>query len=176
MKNFKEIKNVPLSAFIAVSIIVIFSLYTTTLIKTIPCGKDLLSVFYSNFVHLELYHLIGNVIGLYVLSRVEEEIGAKKFAILISFLLIFNTIVESSIHKIFPNTTCTIGFSGVIFGILTWELITTKQIDFLAILSLLSMILLPISHTSNVSLSSHIIGSIGGIFSGIVWSIIYQQH
>ena len=90
-----HIKDVPISVFIAVSIVVIFSLYTTTAIKTIPCGKNIMSIFYSNFVHIDLYHLLSNLFALYALSRVEIAVGGKQFVALIVFLLLFIVMTES---------------------------------------------------------------------------------
>ena len=87
-----HIKNVPVSVFLAVGVIVIFSLYATTALKEIPCGKDVMSLFYSNFVHVDVYHLLSNIFALYALSRVEITIGSKKFIALIVFLLLFNTL------------------------------------------------------------------------------------
>ena len=165
-----QINNIPVTVFLSVTIIIIFLLYITTLIKTIPCGKDILSIFYTNFVHIDFYHLVGNLLGLYSLCKVEQSIGSKKFTLLISFLLIFNTIFESFIHKIIPNTKCSIGFSGIIFGVLTWEIVSLKKIDITAFLSILFMIFLPSIKNSKSSLSGHIVGCIGGIISGLIWS------
>ena len=53
MNDPTKVKIVPISSFIAVSIITIFSLYITNVIKTIPCGDTVLSSFYSNFLHIE---------------------------------------------------------------------------------------------------------------------------
>ena len=129
MNDPTKVKIVPISSFIAVSIITIFSLYLTNVIKTIPCGDTVLSSFYSNFLHIEPAHLIGNLTALYALSRVERAIGSKQFIALIIFLLVFNSIVESIIHKRYPNIPCSIGFSGVLFGIMSWEMITNNKFD-----------------------------------------------
>ena len=40
-----QFKDIPVSLFLAVSIVIVFALYVTTAIKTIPCGKDILSSF-----------------------------------------------------------------------------------------------------------------------------------
>ena len=156
--------------FLAVSITTIFGLYASSILKTVPCGKDVMTKFYRNFVHLEPFHLLGNLLGLYSLTRVETALGTKKFIKLISFLIIFNTIFESVLHKVRPDTKCSIGFSGVLFGLITWERIYYKKFDIPAILSLIFMIAMPSFTISNASLSGHIIGSIGGIISGLLWA------
>ena len=80
-----QFKEVPVSLFLATSLIVVFLLYTTTIIKSVPCNKDLVSVFYGNFVHIDIYHLVGNIFALYALARVEIALGAKTFFGLIIF-------------------------------------------------------------------------------------------
>lgn len=72
-------KDIPVSVFFAVSIIIVFSLYLTTAIKTIPCGNDVMSSFLSNFVHVDSYHLMANLFALYSLSRVEQNVGPNGF-------------------------------------------------------------------------------------------------
>ena len=91
MNDPTTVKIVPISSFIAVSIITIFSLYVTNVIKTIPCGDTVLSSFYSNFLHTEPAHLIGNLTALYALSRVERAIGSKQFIALIKLTVEFST-------------------------------------------------------------------------------------
>ena len=104
-----QFKDIPVCLFLAVSIVVVFALYVTTAIKTIPCGKDILSSFCSNFVHIEPYHLMANLFALYALARVERDIGPKHFGALIVFLLLFTSIVEVISHKLFSKLPCSIG-------------------------------------------------------------------
>ena len=165
----KDIKNVPVSAFLAVVITVVFSLYFTTAIKTIPCGKDVMSSFYANFIHIETQHLIINLYALYALSRVEEKIGSKRFITLVVFSLILNTVIESAIHK-FRNTPCSIGFSGVLFSILTWEMATTRKVDAYLISAVAAMVVVPSLLDKNVSFVGHAVGAISGIITGLLYS------
>lgn len=167
--DLHQLKEVPVSLFLSVSIIIIFSLYLTTVIKTIPCGKDIMSSFFSNFVHADSYHLMSNLIALYALSRVEREIGMKRFIGLILFLLIFNTITETIIHKAYPQIKCSIGFSGVLFGIMTWEIITKKDIDFILILSIVIMVIIPSVQNPKVSFTGHAVGALAGVLGGLIW-------
>lgn len=66
---------------------------------------------------MDYYHLSSNLLGLYAISRIEYRIGLKKFILLIVFLLIFNSIIEMALYKTVPTTKCSVGFSGVLFGI-----------------------------------------------------------
>ena len=172
MDKPKHMKDVPVSVFLAVSIVLIFSLYATVVLKEIPCGKDVMSLFYSNFVHVDIYHLLSNIFALYALSRVEIAIGGKKFMTLIVFLLIFNTIAESIMYKLFKNLPCSIGISGVLFGVTAWEMITNKGFDWLVAVSLVVMIACPSIQDPKASLMGHSIGAIAGIIGGLLWSKI----
>lgn len=75
--NITNFKDIPVSVFLAVSLTVIFSLYLTTLIKTIPCQKNIMSSFLSNFIHTDITHLMVNLFALYSLARVERDLGPK---------------------------------------------------------------------------------------------------
>ena len=165
-----QIKDVPVSVFLAVSIIVIFSLYATTALKEIPCGKDVMSLFYSNFVHIDLYHLLSNLFALYALSRVEVATGGKKFTALIVFLLLFNTLAEAAMYRIFKDLPCSIGFSGVLFGVTAWELVTNKGFDWMVALSLVVMIAGPSIQNPKASLMGHTVGAVAGVVGGLLWS------
>jgi|UniRef100_A0A6C0J185 membrane associated rhomboid family serine protease len=165
-------KNIPVSMFLAISIIVIFLLYVTTIIKSIPCGKDLKSVFVNNFIHIDFYHLISNLIALYSLARIEESIGIKRFIILVLFILIFTSVTETIIHKIFPSIPCSIGFSAVLFGLTSWEYVTNKKLDLGLLGSIALVTIIPSFKSSNVSLAGHAIGSISGVIAGLLWNNI----
>lgn len=161
--------TVPISVLLATAIIIIFGLYVTTIIKSIPCGKGVLDIFISNFIHTDPYHLISNLYSLYALSRVEQSIGSKKFVGLIVFLLIFNTVLESMIHMAIPSIPCGIGFSGVLFGVTTWELIANKNLDWWLVTSILGSVIIPSFKNSNSSLMGHMVGAFVGVIGGLAW-------
>lgn len=168
--NIPPPKDIPVTLFLAVSIVVVFALYLTTWIKTVPCGKDVMSIFTSNFVHLDPYHLMVNLFALYALSRVEQQLGAKKFIGLIVFLLIFTTLVEVIVHKIYTQIPCSIGFSGVLFGVMTWELVTNRELDLVLVLAIVAMVAVPSLQSEKVSLLGHAVGAIGGVVGGLIWN------
>ena len=168
--------SVPVSVLLATSIIVVFGLYITTIIKSVPCGKGVTDIFISNFIHTDPYHLIANLYSLYALSRVEQKIGSKKFVYLIVFLLIFNTSLESIVHILIPSIPCGIGFSGVLFGVTTYELVTTKTLDWWLVFSILGTVIIPSIKSSNISLLGHAVGAITGIIGGLTWKKLYQYN
>jgi membrane associated rhomboid family serine protease len=167
-------KDIPVSLFLAISIVLVFALYVTTVFKTVPCGRNFLSSFCGNFVHIDLFHLAANLVTLYTLARVERDIGAKRFSFLIVFLLIFTSIVEVTIHKIIPNIACTIGFSGILFGILAWELTTKKGLNLLVVISIIGVAVMPtIQNPERASLLGHLVGVVSGIIGGLLWTSFF---
>jgi membrane associated rhomboid family serine protease len=158
-------KNIPVSIFLAIIIVFIYALYLTSVIKAVPCARNFVSTFLSNFVHIDPYHLVANLIAIYALSRVEEEIGAKRFIGLIVFLLVFNTIAETLLYK-FTKIPCAIGFSGVLFGVMTWEIVARHELNWLL---LVAMIIIPSIQNPRASVISHAIGAFAGIVVGTFW-------
>lgn len=162
-------KNIPVSLFLATSIVVVFSLYLTTAIKTIPCEKDIMSIFIGNFIHIDPYHLLANLFGLYSLARIERQIGTKRFIGLLIFLLLFTSITEVAIHKLYDKMPCSIGFSGVLFGLIAWEMVTNRELDFVLLTSIIMLVAAPSINNPKASLTGHAVGAISGIIGGIIW-------
>jgi membrane associated rhomboid family serine protease len=159
MKNFNQ--N-PVCSFISVLIITIFSLYFTNAIKTIPCEKDMQSVFVSQFIHVDFFHLLSNLYGLYSLSRVEQKYGPKFFFSLIFFLLLMNAIIETILHKIII-TPCSIGFSGILYGVFTFELVSKGvNVDYLLFISIIANMVANDIFKNNISLQGHLVGAVTG--------------
>ena len=168
-KKTKDLKDIPVSVIIAVFTIFVFSMYFTTAIKQLPCNKDIVSNFYSNFVHVDTYHLTVNMFVLYSISRVEEQIGSQKFFTLVAFLLVLNAVLMTLVHKVNDNVTCSIGLSGVLFGLITWELTSNKGINPELLLSIIIMVIVPSLKTKKVSLVGHVVGAVSGIIGGLLW-------
>jgi membrane associated rhomboid family serine protease len=167
--DLNQIRDVPVSVLLAVTLVVIFSLYLTNLLKAVPCGKKGLSILLGNFVHIDFYHLMANLFALYSLSRIEIRLGWRKFIGLVLFLLVCNTLAEVAVHMAYPNIPCSIGFSGVLFGMMAWELVSMKQLDIMLLLSILLAVVYPSFTSTNVSLSGHLVGAISGVIGGLLW-------
>jgi membrane associated rhomboid family serine protease len=174
MEDPLNIKEIPVSVFLAVTIIIIFSLYFTNLLKSVPCQKNLGTIFINNFIHIDIYHLVGNILGLYSISRIERTLGTKKFIILITCLLVIASMLEIAIFRIVPSIPCGIGISGLLFGLITWELIMIQKLDFTLVLSIIFTVVLPSLKGKNVSIFGHLSGIIAGIVVGFSWKKIYK--
>jgi len=160
------------SSFIAISIIVIYLLFTTNIISEIPCGTSIHNIFMSNFVHIDTAHLISNLYALYAISRVEEKMGLKPFIWLIVFLLSFNTLVEYMLRNVIKDMKCSIGFSGILFGLITWELLTNRKLDVQLIIAIVISVITPSISNKKVSLSGHAIGALSGVIGSLIWKKI----
>jgi membrane associated rhomboid family serine protease len=168
----KDPKDVPISVFISLSMIVIFLLFNAQVVTAVPCGKSVQQVFMSYFVHIDFVHLVSNLYALYAISRVEQEMGRESFIWLLIFLLAFNVLVELISKKIWKDLPCSIGFSGILFGLITWEMVSKKKLDVELMLAIVIMTITPSLRGKNISLSGHAIGAVSGIMAGILWKYI----
>ena len=129
----------------------------------------------SNFAHIDATHLISNLYALYAISRVEKKMGFKSFIWLIIFLLSFNTLVEYMFRLIIKDMKCSIGFSGILFGLITWELLTTKKLDAQLIIAIVIFVVRPSIGNKRLSLSAHAIGALSGVVGGVIWKKINNE-
>lgn len=164
----EKYKMVSVSSFLAGTMIIIFCLYFSNAINTLPCGTNLVSKLTSNFVHIDFYHLVSNLVGLFALSKIEEKLGAKKFLLLILFLVTITSAIEIVLHKLFKSYPCSIGFSGILFGILTYEITTLHKFDPLLLVPIFTTIFLP-SNAEKTSILGHFIGAISGVIAGLLY-------
>jgi membrane associated rhomboid family serine protease len=112
---------------------------------------------------------MSNLYAIYAISRVERKLGTKKFIYLTIFILIINTILETIAKSLKPSLPCSIGFSGVLFGIMTYELVSEKDLDIYILSSIAIMLAAPSMKNNNVSLISHAIGAFTGIIGGLLY-------
>jgi len=160
------------STFIAISLIIVYLLFTAKVVSDTPCGTGIHQVFMSNFIHIDTSHLVSNLFALYAISRVEDQMGFKSFIWLIIFLLAFNTLVEYIARKIWKDMKCSIGFSGILFGLMSWELITTRNVDIKLLAAIVVTVIAPSIKNKKASLSGHVIGAVSGVVGGIIWKFI----
>lgn len=171
----KDFNGSPVSMFVAISMIVIFLLFNANILTSIPCNKKIHEVMMSNFIHVDPMHLVSNLYALYVISRLEKEMGFGSFMWLLIFLVVFNTLAEITAKSIWKDLQCGIGFSGILFGLFTWELASKKTIDVELILAIVAMVAGPSLQNKQISLSGHAIGAVSGIVAGILWKFFNKS-
>ena len=163
-----NLTNNPICSFIATVLIVLFLLTFINLLKFYPCNQDMLSNFVSNFFHVDIMHLLSNLYGLYVLSRVERNVGPLKFSIVVFLILLINTILETLMHQIF-KTQCSVGFSAILYGILAWEIVSgNKEPDYFIIVAIVFDAISSLYLNKKIAFFSHVLGIITGVILGIL--------
>jgi len=144
------------SLYIALINIIVYFLYKIELFKEIPCQDDLISNIQRDFIHIKFTHLLLNLTGLYVLSNIEKIIGTDKFLKLLVFIIIITSLIETQ----FYNSYCSIGFSGILYALLAYQMLILKKIEVDVIIVL---ILLHFTQDGVTSNSFHLIGFLTGI-------------
>lgn len=162
------IEKIPICVFLSTVIIIVFLLITFMNIKSFYCDNKLLESFYSNFIHIEPYHLGSNLFSLYAISRIEKKLGSKNFFFLLLSILSINTIIEYVLKKNF-DICCGIGFSGVLFSLFTFELIISKKLDLYLISSIILSVYVPSVNNENISFWGHATGTITGLIIGTLY-------
>jgi membrane associated rhomboid family serine protease len=163
-----NLSNNPVCSFISTILIVIFLLSFINIVKFYPCNENMLSNFISNFFHVDILHLLSNLYGLYVISRVEQNVGPLQFSVVIFLILFINTVIETVAHKLF-NTPCSIGFSAILYGVLAWEIASgNKDPNYFIIIAIIFDAISSYYLNRKIAVMSHIIGIITGIILAII--------
>lgn len=166
--DLKLFKKSYIIHFIAIILFLISFMYSTKTIERIPCDTSVYDIFKSNFVHIELLHLLSNLYVLYSLMHFENEIGSVDFLKIMFILLILNTILEYIYRKINSNSKCSIGFSGVLIGMSVYRIIRNKRLSIDNIGSIFVLAVAPSLTKKNISLSGHLLGAISGIIVSFI--------
>jgi len=72
----------------------------------------------STFYHVNNFHFLQNCLSLYNLRFIELMTSSKEYAMMILFLTISNSVIWNIVRE-FMFIQFSIGFSGVLFGIIT---------------------------------------------------------
>jgi len=158
---------------ISLIIIVIYALYKIEFIKNIPCEKDVLSILKSNFVHTDGAHLMANLYGLYAVSNIETKLGTDNFVWLFLFILVISTLTEYIIKQTF-DVKCSIGISGILMGLLTWNIIISNKVNgkhnLESIIAVVILVAYPSIKCKNSSLSGHLSGALSGFLATLFYN------
>ena len=154
---------------LAIPMILITILYHTGTITNIPCDNNILSNAARNFIHVDTMHIIGNLSVFFILSHeLVKTFGFKYVLILLLSLLIIIVIIDTIYLKLVPDQRCSIGFSGILYGMLVWNILSKSSITASSLISIGILVLFPSMTSSNVSLSGHLIGAGAGLVTYFV--------
>ena len=161
---------------ISIVLVAVYAAYALGKIKTLPCKAGWLQAFQRNFIHVNLTHLVANLASFWILSRIELQHGTVNYAVLIAAILALFTTAEVVMNRGKEPKQCAIGFSGVLFGLLAWEVVT-NHVNLNA--QLLVALILSVVGTSlknpRASLKGHLMGVFVGLVVGAVTRILQNK-
>ena len=105
-------------------------------------GIDIFDYYLRTGYHVDMSHLLANGLSLIFLSPMESILGWQKFLFAILFIWLLSTLLLFLFHKIFPQRkSVTVGFSGVIFGLMVIYLSLLNKDQMLSIIALIMSII-----------------------------------
>ncbi|AUV58590.1 rhomboid [Bandra megavirus] len=126
-------------------------------------SNELVNYSLRTYYHANIEHLIANSISLYYLSFLEDLLGHTQFAIAIIFIWLVSSMILYIIHAIMPSRKVyTVGFSGVIFGLIVIYYISLNQNPGITMTGLIISIL-PQLVVPGISFEGHLSGIIAGV-------------
>ena len=102
-----------------------------------------------------------------LLSRIESKLGSLKFALLILSIVLLDSVMEVVMHKYF-DVACGVGFSGVLMGLASWELVMQGEVDLYLLLAIAVRAISPSFQDKRASLVGHAIGALSGLMIGLI--------
>ena len=146
--------------FIILGIIVLIFFSSFNFYNT---NNDLIDYPLRSLYHADISHLLANSISFYALSFMEEVIGWGQFLLAIIFIWIVSSIILFMIQKAFPSRKkYTVGFSGVIFGLVVVYYSLLNMSPGVTFVGLAASII-PQLAIPNISFDGHLAGIIAGI-------------
>ena len=131
------------------------------------CKKSLFNSFIRQFYHAYITHLLSNLYVFFQLSYLLNNIlSFNSYLILVISLIILLTLTD---YILYNNNLikCSIGFSGVVFGIYTWVLLhnnTLTNNNTKSLIIDLLVLLYPSVVIPNISFIGHLSGIFAGLF------------
>ena len=140
--------------------IIIFVFFTS--LNFYNTKNEMVNYFLRTFYHADLNHIIANGISFYSLSFIENVLGSGQFLFAMIFIWMISTIILYSIHSIFPSRKkLTVGFSGVIFGLMVIYVFLMNKSPGISMAGLIISII-PQLVFPGVSFEGHLSGIIAG--------------
>ena len=157
------------SVCLTLAMTAVFIAYSLKALVTLPCGNDVVSIIESQFVHVNFVHLASNLLALWYLVNIEHTFGSARFAALVVAIAVVSSVVDSVIG----HRGCSIGFSGVVFGLFAWSALTTtgSKLRNIAVVAML----LVANIGPRVSLRSHAIGAASGAVIALCYNAIVSM-
>lgn len=148
-------------------LLAVYIAYHARIVTTIPCGGGVLDGVVRSFTHISTPHFLANLAGIYLLYRAEVQVGTSKFLRVFFSILVLSVGIEI-LFGMFFNCSCSIGFSGVLFGFASWSLFTEKEVNYSLLVGLVGLITVTsVMRGQKVSTTGHVAGFLAGILTAI---------
>lgn len=126
-----------------------------------------------SLVHGSFTHLLINIFTFIQLYRLEQMLGSFNYFILILIILVLSSLLYWFINKLLygPSVVCSVGFSGVLFGLLVWSrmILNGGAFDIKEIALWATILILPVLQNPRISLLGHLSGLLVGL---VLWPIL----
>ncbi|BCS83324.1 putative rhomboid protein [Cotonvirus japonicus] len=134
-------------------------------------NNDALNYLLRTGYHANIQHLLANAFSFYMLSFLEDVMGHGKFAFCILFIWVVSSLLLLALHTVLPSRKVyTVGFSGVIFGLIVVYLMSLNSNKGITIaglvLSIIPQLLVP-----GISFEGHLCGIVAGFIFVILFPI-----
>jgi rhomboid protease GluP len=140
----------------------ILVIYWTGFVTHLPCDQSIISNLSRNFIHVQLFHILSNLFFFYQIRNLELQLGMKSYALLILMLVVTQSLLEFGLQR-FIDLGCSIGFSGILYGLIVWMLVNQPRADQKQLMTILVSIIASSLAMPNLSLSGHLIGFASGL-------------
>lgn len=155
--------NLNIVTLVLIGIMVLITLgYKSAQDADIPCSPDYVSTLSRNFIHLDNIHLFSNMYTFYYLSQVERSMGSVPYLSLIGVLVIIQTTLEWIISN-FYDLKCSIGFSGILYGLLVWYIYYYQNLNYQIFAGIFATLVTSSLQNPRLSFAGHLIGFVSGL-------------
>jgi membrane associated rhomboid family serine protease len=126
-----------------------------------------------SMLHGNLFHLFVNILTFIQLYRLEQMLGARNYFVLIIIILILSSLLYWVLNKFLygSEVVCSVGFSGVLFGLLVWSrmMLGGGSFDLKELALWFAVLVIPVLQNPQISLLGHLSGLIVGV---LLWPIL----
>ena len=163
--------KVPIVTYTLIAVMVgIFLLYHGKALVAIPCGNDFVSILQSQFVHVNFVHIASNLFSLWYMANLERSMGLGKFLALVLVIAVLSSAADTLIGHVGGNRPCSIGFSGVLFGLVAWSVLTTGGFKWYNIAMVAGLLLTNMG--PHISVRGHVIGAVTGLVLALLYKLV----
>lgn len=125
----------------------------------------------SVFLHVEWWHIIGNMIGLWVIGGpLEAALGRSRY---LAVYLLSGFGASAFVYLLTEPNTPTLGASGAVFGLLGATVVLARRLRYemrpviVMVVLMLALTFVPLGGSLNVSWQAHVGGLVTGALVGL---------